>query len=302
MRAHRWPGLVLVFALAVLAALAAAEPLSAAGEVVIDQPAITIIEYDIDRSPIADALDALGLFYTDRTGNRPAFDVDMASGTYDIAMINAASSDDIGNILGSIRTFLDNGRKVLFFYYAMDNHSADTLWALMGAAFQEDLTVPPSPINKLVPSHPIFTTPNAVGTIAVTTELFTDDGDHVSALSRGVVVATSPGGDPVDGLIVVRRDGRSILNTFLPSDYAGDADMDKLVQNEIAFLVDRIVGEDFEVHPNPFEFVFSPVRCVGCSFDVDYDPGPGSCFCDTQCIGFGDCCYDACQLCGRCQP
>ena len=292
MRAHRWPGLVLVFA---LAAVAAAEPLSAAGEVVIDQPAITVFESSTSGTHLADALDDLGLVYTYRT-TTAAFDVDLASGTFDVAMVNS-SNTDITVLDSDIRTFLLGGGRVLMFLYNMDTASADTLWASLGAAFESSFLVPPAGIEIIDADHPIFNEPNAIGSISSGGDLFyADNGDYTSLLSRGIALAKSTGGDTDHLLIVARHDGQAILNTFLPGDFIGDADMVNLLENEITFIVWGIENEDFEAYPPPFELVFSPVKCLSCG-GSDF-----GCFCDDLCIGFGDCCYDACQLCGRCQP
>lgn len=287
-----------VSGLALVAFCVSGSPANAGAPV--NQPAITLFESSSTGGDVAAALDSLGYLYVNRGASTAAFDVDLASGSYDVALVNS-SNVDITVLADSLATFLDNGGRLMMFLYNLDNVSGHALWAQMGAAYAEDLPDPPASIEILEAGHTIFNVPNSVAALGVSnTVSFDDNGDHLSLLSRGVALARTAGGDASDLLIVARRDGRSILNTFLPGNYIGDPDMAALIENEIVFVVEGIVRDDFEAYPTPFDLVFSPTRCTGCSSDVDYDPSEGSCYCDALCLTVGDCCYDACQLCGRC--
>lgn len=289
-----------VSALALVAIGVSGSPAAAGAPV--DQPAITLFESSSTGGHLAAALDSLGYLYVNRADLTATFGVDLASGSYDVALVNS-SNVDITVLADSLATFLDNGGHLMMFLYNLDDVSGHALWAQMGAVYVEDLSDPPASIEILEAGHPIFKTPHVVGTLNVSNVgSYDDNGDHLALSSRGIALARTSGGDASDLLIVARRDGRSILNTFLPGNYIGDPDMAALIENEIVFVVEGIVRDDFETYPTPFDLVFSPTRCTSCAVDVDYDPTEGSCYCDAACLGFGDCCYDACQLCGRCSP
>jgi hypothetical protein len=263
-------------------------------------PTITVFE-STGASSLQVALDAIGLVYQYRTS--PAdFEVDLASGQYKVALIHSATTN-ITSVDPSIESFLDGGGRVVMFLYGVSVVPAHSLWATMGADWEQTLSDPPAAIEKIETDHPIFNVPNVVGALtANASSIFADNGDEVSLLSRGRALARTSGGGANDLLIVLRHDGHSILNTFLPADFTDDPDLQKLVRNEIVWAVDGIHMEPFDVYPSPFDTTFSPVLCTGCLADTDYFPGPGSCYCDGLCIASDDCCYDACRLCGRCRP
>ena len=287
-------------AVALTVAVAASSVPASAGSA----PAITVFENTLAPvKPIQSTLQHLGLQSTYRTESAP-FEADLASGLFDVAIVNSTNAD-ISHLATEIRTFLLEGGRVLMFLYNIDGRRANGLWQTMGANYEADIETPPAAIEILEPSHPIFVTPHLIGTItAGGGDPVGDNGDFLRQLSRGMGLARGAGfTDDEHLLIVARRDGRSILNAFLPGDYLGDPDMVNLLENEVIFVVEGIHAEDFEVDPTPFDSVFTPVRCTGCLSNTDYSGGVGSpCYCDNGCLSFGDCCYDACQLCGRCAP
>jgi len=58
-----------------------------------------------------------------------------------------------------------------------------------------------------------------------------------------------------------------------------------------------VYGNDFETYPPDFDAI-EPASCDGyCSPDGTPDE---ICYCDADCLGFGDCCLDSCSTCGEC--
>jgi hypothetical protein len=192
---------------------------------------ITVFE-DSGFPSLQMALTNLGLAHTYRGSNDLAFIADLNSGTFDFALINQSNLTRLNDDLNDINTFVNGGGLLLVANYDVDAVSAHPLWATMGGQFQSNFSSPINPIEFRVPGHPIF---NGI-TDLVPTHNAGDNGDFMSALANGTVLAGAPGGDPLKAIIIERNDGRTILNTFLPFDYQGDPEIIPFLENQILYI------------------------------------------------------------------
>jgi hypothetical protein len=260
------------------------------------QSPVTVFEDDTSTGThLKTALVSLGVDH-DYTDDVATFEASLADPAYRVAIVNDANTA-IDAALDELTTFFDNGGVLLLFVHNIGGESSHPLWGRLGALWQEDLSDPPAAFALLNAGHPIFTTPNSVGSITVSnTDAFGDNGDHVSALAVSEALAKSSGGDSTDLLIVARSDGRAVLNSFLPGNYIGDDDFGDLLENEILFVTNNVFRDGFELQPTPFWSSISPQLCQNCGEAQQ----PSGCYCNADCLLLEDCCIDACLVCGRC--
>jgi hypothetical protein len=121
-----------------------------------------------------------------------------------------------------------------------------------------------------------------------------------------LITAYPDGQTDIDGLAIGR--GRAYLVTDQPgSIYVWNLDTSEW-EDELTspwatsetfaaatFIDNLLFANDFEAYPPNWSDI-SPKSCTGsCGGQAI-----SGCYCDNLCVGFGDCCPDACSLCGQC--
>jgi len=105
------------------------------------------------------SLDNLGLSYSYHDGDDGGFVADLASGTFDLAIINQSNYPRLNDDLDSILDFVLGGGKLIIANNQYNVAPIHPLWYAMGAAWQANLS---SPVNPL-PGSPRLGLPKMRG-------------------------------------------------------------------------------------------------------------------------------------------
>ena len=112
----------------------------------------------------------------------------------------------------------------------------------------------PENVYRWNPTHPIFTDPETVPDLTSWVEGYGDNGDHVAPLAGVAAVAGFTASYSAnDSGIIVRDDGRAIVNSFLVCEARGDADADgqvdavELWTDEIEYITEGGAPPEREV-------------------------------------------------------
>jgi hypothetical protein len=254
------------------------------------------------------ALVKLGYAYT--AANSSNLTSMLASGVYEVAVIDMPSTLPTGAWQSGIASFITGGGKVVMGFWRFESEA--TLQSAFKCTSATSLGSP-GPLYKWDTTHPIFTTPYSVPTITVRSDLWADDGDELRASGGGTLLGGYQSASSASrGSITEANSGRTLYDGFLWDDYSGDEDGDgtadiiELVADEIYYVMyggcdvdsdgyDATGGTcggtdcddtDALVHPGATEIPYDGVDddCDGTDL-VDYD-GDGY---DASVVGGADC-------------
>ena len=241
------------------------------------------------------ALSNLGYGYTPYyDANFSGFELALATGgPWDLVIFDNEAWYPQASTYTALTNYVNAGGKLIVFGFEQDQTFAPPLNAAMCAQYQSDLGLPPS-IYRRQPAHAVFNDPNTVPDITQGVDNYGDDGDYMSALTCGAGIGGAAGTSPNEFLIIVRNDGKSILNSFLPGDYSADQDSDgkqdivELAENEIEYVMGGPEPETVVVRIGsgsaptctvdtvPLDVITPPVSpplLVGAAtVDIQYDP------------------------------
>ena len=185
------------------------------------------------------ALSDLGVPYTLATTT--SFESDLASGRYEVVVIDMPSTVPSGSWDKAIATYLSGGGRVVMGFWAFQSYSS--LNTAFDASSASSLTRPKA-VYAWDTGHRLFTLPNAISQLPTATDSWADDGDLLTVGSSGTAVGgyatTATSGEAA---IVLANSGRSIFNGFLFDSYRADddgdgtADVVELLGNEIQYLL-----------------------------------------------------------------
>ena len=220
----------------------------------------TILVYEDYSNHWQQALGALGLSYNYYT-DAAAFAVVLNSNPWDLVCINQSNYTSLNAYWGDIEAYLDGGGKLIVFNYTMGAVSSHPLWAKMGAQWEAEVSVYEA-IAKSDSAHSVWQRSNVTPTSLTGVELFTDNGDYMSALPGARAVGWSGSNVPTQSRIICREDQRTVLNSFLPYDYNatdtdadGTADITELMMNEVIYVLNKgwsiLVYQDLITPNNP---------------------------------------------------
>ncbi|MEM2876433.1 MAG: hypothetical protein QXL67_05735, partial [Candidatus Bathyarchaeia archaeon] len=130
------------------------------------------------------------------------------------------------------------------------SHSVPTtLWATMGATYVSDMSAPEN-VYWWDPTHPIL---DGVPEFTSWTHGYFDDGDHVEPTADGEAIAGfSITPEAGKAAIIVRKDGKTILQSFLECENRADLDGDgvldavEIYMNKIEFIMRSPIGGEIQ--------------------------------------------------------
>lgn len=228
-----------------------------------------------------DALDRLGISYTDVGDNQNEFAQNLNARSWDLIIIDLATTQ----LVPALRTWLTNytaaGGPVIFFYGRLDQH--EDLAAAFDAQPVGDLSTP-LPVYAADPTHPLWNTPRALPLpLDEFVDTMTDNGDRLLPLEGGIPLAYFPA-DPLaddNAALVLGNRNKTLLHGFSPDengyvdiDHDGTPDRVELWENEILFLLDLLPR-----CPTTYDVLLdttdppAAVRCQDVS-SAACDPGP----------------------------
>jgi len=187
------------------------------------------------------ALTELGLsatiYYEDWSGFRAAL---TTGGPWDLVIADHNGWHEFGYCWSEIEGYFNSGGKVIITTFDIDgSHSeSTTLWSTIGLSYIIDKRSLEN-VYRWDTCHPVFNTPELIGDLTSWTETFyADKGDHVSPVTGVSAVGGFASSYSANSSgIIVRNDGRAIVNSFLidESNIYGK----ELWKNEISYLLDQ---------------------------------------------------------------
>lgn len=174
----------------------------------------------------------LGYANTYRGGDVGGFIDDLNSGLYDFALINQSSRSALNDDLDAVHAFVNRGGRLIMTNYDVDGASAHPLWEALGARWESNFNTPLPTLEPWQGGHPFF---DGISSLHPTHNAG-DNGDYLSATGNGIGLAGASGGDPLQAVMVVRSDNRTVLNSWLPFDYQNDPGLVPLLENQIAYV------------------------------------------------------------------
>ena len=214
-------------------------------EIVVEKVLVYTDDYVVspsERYPIV-ALDNLGITYTHYSDDPYGFVNALRTQHWDLVIVSHNNYYIFGNNWDELEEYVLNGGLLVLSTFDIDGSHSEptTLWSTLGVEWSSDMYYP-EPVYRWIPTHPIFTTPNTVGDLVSCIEGYCDDGDHVRA-TTGIPIAGFTS-SPTTGYaaIVVGNGGRTVLMSFLVSEFRYDEDGDgkldavELWENAIAFV------------------------------------------------------------------
>jgi thermitase len=179
-----------------------------------------------ERYPIV-ALDNLGINYTHYSDDPYGFVTALTTQPWDLVIVSHNNYYAFGNNWEELEEYVLEGGLLILSTFDIDgSHSeSTTLWSTLGVQWSSDMPYP-EPVYRWMPTHPIFTFPNAIGDLTSYEDGYYDDGDHVTA-TTGIPIAgftTSP--TTGYAAIVVGNGGRTVLMSFLVCEFRYDEDAD----------------------------------------------------------------------------
>ena len=214
-------------------------------EIVVENVLVYTDDYALppsERYPIV-ALENLGINYTHYSDDPYGFVRALTTQRWDLVIVSHNNYYAFGNNWDELEEYVLNGGLLILSTFDIDGSHSEptTLWSTLGVEWSSDMYYP-EPVYRWIPTHPIFTTPNMVGDLTSYVEGYIDDGDHVRA-TTGIPIAGFTS-SPTTGhaAIVVGNGGRTVLMSFLVSEFRYDEDGDgkldavELWENAIAFL------------------------------------------------------------------
>jgi len=166
------------------------------------------------------ALDRLGLIYTVDT-DTTAFLNHLTSGNWALVCVYTAYTGMNPN-WGQLNSYLSAGGRLIVMYWNMNGVPGESLWATMGASWQSDISAAEA-VHRWVSGNALFQRPEICPDLTSFVDYATDNGDYIQALAGATALAGLQGipPDPTKARVVMRNDGRSILDTFVAVDYGG---------------------------------------------------------------------------------
>lgn len=174
------------------------------------------------------ALQRLGLSYTAHyDSDFGGFSNDLAAGGWDLVIFADDCWFPDESIFDELGAWVRDGGKLVFYTPVIGFIPDNPLWETLGFSWVEDNLDPPSPVFWWDPTHPAFSSPEAVPELTewqpyvywINGQLGDPIGD-----AEAIAGATTPGPDPGKAMLVLANDGRTVLRTF--SDGPNDADLD----------------------------------------------------------------------------
>ncbi|MFW9849303.1 MAG: DUF4350 domain-containing protein [Candidatus Thorarchaeota archaeon] len=130
------------------------------------------------------------------------------------------------------------------------------IWPLMGAYFSENWD-PDAPAYVWQSDHPIFNEPANYSAVTLNVSEdahFGDDGDTVSVFNNATALAGATSyAEDGKACIVLRNDGKTLLNSFLLNNFRGDVDNSGYIDafelwlNQIAFMTKPYVNSPADI-------------------------------------------------------
>lgn len=197
-------------------------------------------EYEVRY--IKNALDIMGLSYTDVGDASGDFKTQLLSGTdWDLIIVsNEARSNIQGEFFVYLNDHLSNGTAEIIEVWALDEIASGKISNILtrcGVKFQKDWTDPENPsLWYLVPEHPVFHEPNEGMSLTRYVDYWDwDDGDLIELTpgSEATLLVGSIATEKTSyGTVASCLDGRLIIQTHCTHNYRQD-DMVRLWQNYI---------------------------------------------------------------------
>lgn len=180
------------------------------------------------------ALAALGYAFTE-TNDPAAFYTALTNGTeWDLVLVDEYYSPIQDQQLLAIMNYVAQGGVCALNYWDVDWALADIFGASMPLVdYSYDTAIP---FTRWEPTHPLFTTPNAVPNLAPIADTCITDGFYLQPREDATAVAgyTSAAADN-QAAIVIGNEGRTILLGITPGLFGPD--MEKLLENCIEYLL-----------------------------------------------------------------
>lgn len=220
------------------------------------------------------ALANLGLTTVTTVTTINDLETQLAAGPWDLVIYDGYYSFPADTALTALNTYLSGGGRIIFAEANILSLKAHALFTAAGVTIVNDYTAP-EPIYPWQ-NDPLFTTPNAVPSITVLSDLCNRDGVHLEPI---VDQATAHAGSTETAatnkaLVTVDAKRQFIFNGFAPQTITGDqdgdskSDMVELYENEIHHLL--FGGNGILVYFH--ECITSP-DYVSEALDLFYDPG-----------------------------
>ena len=194
---------------------------------------------------VAQALNTLELSFH-LTFTADGFNQSFHQYSYNLAVVD---TPNYHSVTDAAADYVEAGGRLIMSYWAMNYHHDHRIWPMLGVVYGGDTLYNPI-VNIWDSDHPVFQTPFDFGVDSFTPNnvMYGDDGDTLHVLDNATALAgnsTLPAENK--SLIVMRNDGRTLLNSFIIDALVGDSDLSgyqdsyELWTNEIAYFFKPLI-------------------------------------------------------------
>lgn len=204
------------------------------------------------RTPVANALNELGIpFFL--TSDEDYMNFSMMTGEWDLVVLDGPYYS-VTSHYGDILDFVNSGGRLIMCSYQGSNFPSNPLWAALGVEIAGDMP-DSSPIHIWDGLNPVFNLPHDYGALNFTpVEDYGNEGDLLTVFDNATAVAgLTMNYQDGNATIVLRNDGKTLLNSYLIDQFSGDldnstyADNYELWLNEIAYMLRPTIDEPADV-------------------------------------------------------
>ena len=200
------------------------------------------------RTSVALALNDLGInFYLTGGFALPFYDYfnfSLYQYTWDLVIVDNANQFNLVNYYDDLVNYLDLGGSMIFTSFDVDVGAGHRLLNRLGVAHASSVGGEPA-VHIWDSAHHIFTMPHSFTNANFTSTMgYTDDGDKFTTFANATALAgATPALTAGEGFIIVRNDGKTLLNGYLIDNFQTDEDDStyedrlELWINEIAFMM-----------------------------------------------------------------
>ncbi|MFX0169730.1 MAG: hypothetical protein ACFE89_10295 [Candidatus Hodarchaeota archaeon] len=200
------------------------------------------------KTAVALALNDLGIdFYLTGAFASPWYDyfnLSLYRYTWDLVIVDNANQFNLFNYYDDLVNYLDTGGSMIFTSFDADVGAGHPLFNRLGVTHASSVGGEPL-VHIWDSAHHVFTMPHLFTNANFTSTIgYIDDGDKFTTFANATAIAgATPTSVAGEAFIVVRNDGKTLLNGYIIDNFQTDADDStyedrlELWMNEIAFIM-----------------------------------------------------------------
>ncbi|MHA1653374.1 MAG: DUF4350 domain-containing protein [Candidatus Thorarchaeota archaeon] len=227
-------------------------------------------------SAVAQALNTLELSFH-LTFTADGFNQSFHKYSYNLAVVD---TPNYYSVTDAAADYVEAGGRLIMSHWAVNYVHNHHIWPMLGVVYGGE-TIDNPMVNIWDSNHPVFQTPFDFGVDSFTPNkvMYTDDGDTLHVLDNATALAgnsTLPTENK--SLIVMRNDGKTLLNSFIIDALVGDSDLSgyqdsyELWTNEIAYffkpLIDHPCDTTYELGSTGNTVTWTPISHAPSFFEV----------------------------------